>query len=150
MAIAVALHCLAALLWVGGMFFAYVVLRPTAAQLDAPIRLQLWHGVFQRFFPWVWLSIATLLLTGLWMVIEVFGGMAQVGKYIHMMIGIGSLMILLFFHLYFAPYKKLGLYVKSSSWQEAGIQLNRIRRIVGINLLFGLCVVFIATYGRYI
>ena len=54
MSIALALHVLAITVWVGGMFFAYMVLRPIAAsQLQPPQRLPLWQGVFSRFFPWV-------------------------------------------------------------------------------------------------
>jgi uncharacterized membrane protein len=61
MAFGIAIHALAAVLWVGGMFFAYMVLRPSAGPLEAPVRLQLWDRVFSRFFPWVWASVATLL-----------------------------------------------------------------------------------------
>ncbi len=49
-----ALHVLAAVLWVGGMFFAWMVLRPAAvAVLQAPERLRLWAEVFRRFVQWV-------------------------------------------------------------------------------------------------
>ena len=48
------LHVLAALVWVGGMFFAWMVLRPaTVAALDGPARLRLWVEVFRRFFGWM-------------------------------------------------------------------------------------------------
>ena len=39
MAFAIAIHTLAAAIWVGGMFFAYMVLRPSAGPLEAPVRL---------------------------------------------------------------------------------------------------------------
>jgi uncharacterized membrane protein len=44
-----AAHILAALFWVGGMAFAYMVLRPAAGALEAPARLTLWRDVFRRF-----------------------------------------------------------------------------------------------------
>lgn len=48
------IHLLAAIVWVGGMFFAYMVLRPAAVEvLEPPARLRLWNVVFRRFFPWV-------------------------------------------------------------------------------------------------
>ncbi|PIU17095.1 MAG: hypothetical protein COT19_02630, partial [Gallionellales bacterium CG08_land_8_20_14_0_20_59_87] len=48
------IHLLAVLVWVGGMFLAYVVLRPAAVEvLQPPQRLQLWDSVFRRFFNWV-------------------------------------------------------------------------------------------------
>ena len=40
-----ALHVLGAVLWVGGMFFALMVLRPSLAALSPPQRLDLGDGV---------------------------------------------------------------------------------------------------------
>ena len=48
MIILIALHVLAAVVWVGGMFFAYMVLRPSAGLLVAPARVALWQRVFGR------------------------------------------------------------------------------------------------------
>ena len=76
MTILVALHILAAVVWVGGMFFAYMVLRPSAGPLEPPARLALWQRVFGRFFPWVWASIAVLLISGYTMLFVHFGGFA--------------------------------------------------------------------------
>jgi len=149
--LAIALHILSAVLWVGGMFFAYQVLRPVAAQqLEPPQRLKLWTQVFRRFFPWVWVSIVLLLLSGYWMVFKLFGGMGSSGLHIHTMQALGWLMILLFLHLYFAPFRRLKEAVITEQWPEAGRRLNQIRHIVGINLSLGLIVIVIATAGRYL
>ncbi len=150
MSFAISLHILAAVLWVGGMFFAHQVLRPVAVQqFEPPRRLQLWVGVFKRFFPWVWVIVVALPVTGYWMVFRVFGGMASVGLHVHLMQGLGWLMILLYTHLYFAPFRKLKDAVITGDWPEGGRQLSRIRRTVGINLLIGLAVIAIAAGGRY-
>ncbi|MGV8935022.1 MAG: hypothetical protein ACOH1I_10380 [Gallionellaceae bacterium] len=51
------IHLLAVIVWVGGMFFAYVVLRPSAAEvLQPPERLRLWDKAFNLFFNWVWFT----------------------------------------------------------------------------------------------
>lgn len=150
-ALAISLHILSAVLWVGGMFFAHQVLRPVAVQqFQPPQRLQLWSQVFTRFFPWVWLSVVLLLVTGYWMVFKLFGGMTTVGLHIHIMQGLGWLMMLLYMHLYFAHFRRLKQAVVSEQWPEAGKQLNRIRLIVGINLSLGLIVIVVAAGGRYI
>lgn len=147
--IALALHVLSAALWVGGMFFAHQVLRPVAAaQLEPPARLRLWAGVFARFFPWVWLFVLLLPLTGYWLIFRLFGGMGAVGLSVHLMQGLGWVMILLYMHLFFAPFRRLKEAVVTEQWPEAGKQLNRIRRIVGVNLLLGLTVIAVATGGR--
>ena len=60
-AVANALHVLAAVVWVGGMFFAYVVLRPAVGDIEpASERLKLWARVFPRFFAWVWAVVIVL------------------------------------------------------------------------------------------
>jgi uncharacterized membrane protein len=147
--IAIALHLISAALWVGGMFFAYQILRPVAgAQLEPPARLRLWAGVFSRFFPWVWIFVILLPATGYWMAFTLFGGLAEVGIYIHIMQGLGWLMILIYMHLYFAPFRRLKEFVITEQWPEAGKQLDQIRQIVAVNLSLGLIVLIVAA-GRY-
>jgi len=148
---AIVLHILFAVLWVGGMFFAHQVLRPVAVQqFEPPQRLRLWTQVFRRFFPWVWVCIVLLLLSGYWMVFRLFGGMSGIGLHIHIMQALGWLMILLYMHLYFAPFRRLKEAVITEQWPEAGKRLNQIRLIVGINLVLGLVVTAIAAGGRYL
>ncbi|WP_286236961.1 CopD family protein [Neptuniibacter halophilus] len=149
MSIALPLHLLAAIIWVGGMFFAYVCLRPVAAELlEAPQRLQLWCGVFRRFFTWVGIAILTLIISGHGM-IALFGGFAQIGIHVHIMLATGYLMMLIFGHLYFSPFKKLKRAVAAQEWPAAGKQLNTIRKIVGINLGLGLFTAVVATGGKF-
>ena len=151
MGIALLLHALAAVVWVGGMFFAYVVLRPVAAgQLQPPQRLALWAGVFGKFFPWVFAAIVILLLTGFWMVFAFYGGFGAVGPYVHTMLWLGIVMMLIFMHVYFAPFKRLKLAVAAEDWTTGSAKLAQIRLLIAINLALGLCVVAIASGGRYL
>lgn len=151
MSIALFLHILAAVVWVGGMFFAHVVLRPVAAsQLEPPVRLTLWVGVFKRFFPLVFAAIATLLVTGYWMVLSFYGGFAAVGLHVHIMVWTGYVMILIFFHVFFAPFKRLKRAVAAEDWATGGKSLAQIRSLVGVNLLVGLAIIAIASGGRYL
>lgn len=149
--ILLALHVLAAVIWIGGMFFAHVVLRPTAAaQLEPPVRLKLWVGVFNRFFPFVWIAVLLLPITGYIMVFSFYQGFEHAPTYIHIMNGLGILMILIYLHIFFAPYKRLKLAVTSENWPEGGKKINQIRMMVGINLVIGLIVVAVAAAGRYL
>lgn len=151
MSVAIGLHILAAIVWVGGMFFAYMVLRPVAAsQLEPPARLTLWAACFDRFFVWVWLAAALLPLSGYWILFAVLGGMANAGLYLHLMQGIAWVMIALFAYLYFVPYRRLKEAVEAGDWPSGGQALAAIRRIVGTNLLLGLLTAVIATSGRYL
>lgn len=151
MSILIVLHTLAAVVWVGGMFFVYVILRPTAGQLLEPsLRLDLWRGVFRRFFVWVWLAVVLLPITGLWMIFVYLGGIANVGWPVHVMLTLGVIMILLYLHLFFAPYKHLRRAVDAGDHETGARSLNQIRMIVGINLVLGLIVIAVATGGRYL
>src|SRR5271163_2711170 len=146
---ALIVHILAAIVWVGGMFFAHQVLRPAAAMLEPGPRLILWSHVLGRFFAWVIAAIMLLLLSGYALVFGVFGGFRAIGLYIHLMQGLGILMILLFLHLYFAPWRRFRMAVARQDWAEGGRQLGRIRTIVTINLVLGLVVAAIGGSGRY-
>lgn len=151
MSISIALHVIAAILWVGGMFFAHMILRPSAVQvLEPPLRLALWVQVFKRFFFWVWLSIIVILATGYWMVFDKYGGFANLPTYIHIMHGLGIVMVLIYMHVFFAPYRKLRHAVIVEDYLEGGRKLGQIRTLVGINILLGLATAAVATAGRYL
>ncbi|WP_455199083.1 CopD family protein [Kaarinaea lacus] len=151
MAIAISMHLLAAVVWVGGMFFAYMALRPVAASLlEPPIRLPLWSQTFSRFFPWVWVSVITLLVSGFWMVFSFYGGFGAVRTHIHLMTGIGLVMVLLFMHVFFAPYRRMKKALEGGHIPEAGRRLAQIRVIIAINLVLGLVVSVIGSAGRYL
>lgn len=151
MTLAIALHLLAAVIWVGGMFFAYMALRPVAGSLlEPPLRLALWAQVFRRFFPWVWAAVVVLLASGFWMIFAGFGGMANVGMHVHLMLTLGIVMMLLFGHLYFGPFRRLEQAVANETWPDAAANLNKIRLLVAVNLGLGLLVVAIASAGHYL
>ncbi|HSP56726.1 MAG TPA: CopD family protein [Halomonas sp.] len=151
MAIALSLHLLAAVLWVGGMFFAWMILRPVAATLlEPPARLSLWLGVFRRFFPWVWGAIIILLATGFWMLFGVYGGMAGAGWHVHLMLITGLAMMAIFLHIWFAPYSRLGRAVIEEDWAAGAKQLGKIRQLIGLNLSLGLITVAVASGGRFL
>ena len=151
MSIAVTLHLLAAVIWVGGMFFAHQMLRPVAAELlEPPLRQPLWVGVFGRFFPWVWVAIITIPLTGYWMLFNYFGGMGTEKLYIHVMHGLGLLMIAIYLYVYFVPYQGLKRAVAAQIWPEGKQHIDRIRDMVGINMVLGLITIAVATGGRYL
>lgn len=151
MGVAVLLHVVVVVIWVGGMFFAHQVLRPVAVdQLEPPQRLRLWVGVFGRFFPWVWASIAIILLTGLWVIFAIFGGFANAGMHVHLMFGLGLVMMMIFMHVFFAPYKRLKAAVAAEDWPAGGQALAQIRKLVGINTLIGILTIALASGGRYL
>ncbi|KAB2880267.1 MAG: hypothetical protein F9K38_10300 [Pseudorhodoplanes sp.] len=148
-ALLLGVHVLAAVFWVGGMAFAYMILRPAAGPLDGPVRLTLWRNVFSRFLPAVAVSIAALLISGYGMLFHDFGGFRRAGLHIHVMQGTGLLMMLLYLHLYFAPWPRFQKAVRAAEWPVAGRQLAQIRRLVAANLVLGVVTVIAGSAGRY-
>ena len=149
MGISLALHILSIILWVGGMFFAHMILRPAAvAELEPPIRLKLWRHVFNRFFPWVWVAIVIAPLTG-FLLLAPYGGFSQAPLHIHIMTAVGSLMVVIFLYVYFVPFKNLKARLDEQDIPAAAGQLNKIRALVGANIVLGIITAVTATAGKY-
>jgi uncharacterized membrane protein len=148
--ILVALHVLAAIIWVGGMFFAYMMVRPAMGELQPPDPVKMWGRIFDKFFNWVWLAIIVLLGTGYGMLLGPFGGFADLPLYLHVMQMLGLVMVALFTHLYFAPWKRLKNALAADDYPIAAKQIPTIRRIVAINLTIGLVNAAIGAGGRYL
>ncbi|MCP1673021.1 putative membrane protein [Natronocella acetinitrilica] len=150
MSIANLLHVLFAVIWVGGMFFAWVILRPVAvATLEPPERLMLWRRVLAKFFVWVWKAAIIVPFSGYWLAFTMSGRMAQWPLHIHLMHGLGLVMVLLFLLVFFLPFRRLRAAVDARDWATGAEALGAIRRLVGINLVLGLVVVAIASGGRF-
>ena len=146
LAIPLFLHEVATVVWIGGMFFAHFALRPTLKQaLEPPARIQVALGVFRRFFPWVWASIATLWLTGIWVSILVFK--EKVGLHVLIMAGIALLMTLVFVYLFVMPYRKMRIAVEYENWRWASAKFSNIRKLMALNLMLGLLTVAVAVSG---
>src|SRR5688572_26587132 len=130
------LHLAGAIFWMGGMAFMVLALRPAAhTLLEPPVRLPLMAQVLRRFFAVVIASIAVLLVTGVWLLLQARGGRAPMGW--HVMSGLGIVMMLVFGHIFFAPYRRLKAAVAASDWPEGGKRMNQIALLVKINLGLG-------------
>ncbi len=148
--IALTLHTLTAVIWVGGMFAIYVCLRPALAALDQPAdRVKIAAATFAKFFPWVWLSILVLFATGYLMLFTTQGGFAFAGLHVHIMQGLAWVMTLLFAWLYWGAWSDLRDAVAKENWPQAGQDLARIRKIIAVNLPLGLIVVAVGASGRW-
>ncbi len=135
-----ALHVLCAVIWVGGMFFAYVVLRPSLSVLDPPQRIALHGQVFRRFFLVIWHAMPVIVLSGFAMIFAVFGGMAGVRWNVHVMMLLGLIMAAIFLAIFFGPYRAFRA-------SPGPAPLDSIRKLIAINLVLGLLTSVIAVLG---
>ncbi len=150
MATLYSLHIFAVMVWIGGMFFAHMALRPTVATvLQPPERLTVLAGVFTRFFIWVKVSIVLLFVSGLWL-IHIHGSFAKAGWHVHLMLLIAVLMTIIFGVIYAKPFKALKSAVATKQWPAGAAAMAQIRQLVGINLLLGLFVMVVGVSGRYL
>jgi uncharacterized membrane protein len=145
-ALAVVLHQLGTIVWVGGMFFAHVALRPAVNELlEPPQRLSLMRRVLGRFFGWVWFAILLLWASGLWIFLGHFGGKA--GIHVHAMMGIAAVMTALFLYIWFVPFRRMKAAVSASDWPGAAARLGLIRPIILVNLVLGLITAVLGSAG---
>jgi uncharacterized membrane protein len=130
------LHLAAAIFWMGGMAFMVLALRPAAhAQLPPPQRLPLMLQVMRRFFTVVIASIVVLLATGGPLLMQVPGAQAPRGW--HVMAGLGVLMVLVFGHIFFGPFRRARAAVAAQDWPDGGKRMNQIALLVKVNLAIG-------------
>ncbi len=150
-ALSIALHTVAALVWVGGMFFAHMVLRPAASHLEPLERLHLWSRVLPRFFAWVWAAVLVLLTTGYGVLLTGYrGGITGGNLHIDIMQVTGLIMAALFVFLYFVPFARFKQAVARNDMAQAALAQATVRKVVGINLILGLFTVFIGAAGTFV
>ncbi len=141
------LHLASAMVWVGGMFFAYFCLRPAAvAVLEPAQRLPLWAATFQRFLRYAAIAVLLLLFSGLSMLLQVGFAAAPLGWKLMMLFGLT--MALGFAYVYGVAYRRLCQYCAAAQWKLAGAALNQIRQLVGINLVLAGAVLVAAVFAR--
>lgn len=146
--LAFALHVVFAALWVGGMAFAILALRPALAALEPPQRLALMGRVHKRFFLIVWHAMPIVLLTGYWLLFGHFGGFRGVGWHVHLMHLTGLLMAAIYLAIFFGPWRAMRAALAAGDLPGAAAANERIRLLVTTNLLLGLLTLGIAAWGR--
>jgi uncharacterized membrane protein len=140
-------HLVGVVVWVGGMFFAYLCLRPAAAELLAPApRLRLWRGVLARFFVWVAWAAALIAASGL-SLLTLHGG-ARVPLGWHLMSASGMAMIAIYLYVVAGPFVALKRALDAEDWPAGALALKRVRQWVAVNLTLGLLTIGLATLGR--
>ncbi len=136
-----AVHVLCAVIWVGGMFFAYVVLRPSMSVLEPIQRIALHTQVFRRFFLVVWHAMPLILLTGFAVLFGFYGGPAFVGWNVHLMMLLGLIMSAIFLLIVFGPYAR---FRRTTDRNTAAASIDRIRKLIAVNLVLGIVTVVVA------
>ena len=136
-----AVHVLCAVIWVGGMFFAYVVLRPSVAILEPMQRIALHTQIFRRFFLVIWHVMPLILLSGFGVLYGFYGGPAHVPWNINAMMALGLIMSGVFLFIVFGPYAR---FRRTTERATLVAMMERIRKLILVNLVLGVVVVVVA------
>jgi uncharacterized membrane protein len=139
-----AVHLIGVAVWIGGMAFAILVLRPALRVLEPPQRLALHAQVFRRFFLVVWHAMPLVLLSGYAMLFGIYGGFGGADWSVHVMHGLGLLMATVFVVLFFGPW---GDFRREASASAKAAAVARIRLLVTINLVVGVLTIAVAALG---
>ncbi len=138
------IHLVAAILWMGGMAFMLLALRPAAlAVMDPQSRARLMGAVWQRFFLIVIVSIVALFTTGTNLYTTAFRaakaatGSGSVPLGWNLMLVIGIVMMLIFGHIYFAGFRKFKRAVAAAEWPVAAKAAAQVQTLVMANFVLG-------------
>ncbi len=136
-----AIHILSIVVWVGGMIFAVLVVRPSMAALEPAQRIALHNRVFRRFFLVVWHAMPIALLSGFAMIFGILGGFAKLPWNVNAMMAIGLIMAAIFLVIVFGPYRR---FRSAISTARAAASAERIRQLIVINVVLGVINIFLA------
>ncbi|MCI0752703.1 CopD family protein [Teichococcus vastitatis] len=149
MTLAYVIHLLGAVLWVGGMAFGLLALRPALAGLAGPQRLAVLEAAYRRFFLVVWHAMPAMLITGYILVFWWFGGFAGAGWHVHVMHLTGLIMAAIFVLLFLGPWRRMRGALAAGDTASAGAAAERLRWMITANLVLGLVTVAVAGWGRF-
>jgi uncharacterized membrane protein len=147
------LHLGAAVIWLGGMFFALFCLRPAAAGLPPPVRLPFMADVLGRFFSVVLWAALAVVASGTAMMGRAVQTTHQTGAAFNVpadwlvMAGLGLLMLAVFAYVRLVLYRRLQQAIAAQDWPVGGAALNEIRFWVAANLGFGTLAVAVVLLG---
>ncbi|MHB1705391.1 MAG: CopD family protein [Acidithiobacillus sp.] len=150
MLIAQFFHVLAVVIWIGGIFMLNLMLAPLLARFITvqDQRALLLYGLLKRFFAWVWLAGATLVVTGYGMVF-LYGGFGTLSLAMWIMVVLGTSMVLLALHVFFAPLRQMGRAIGQQDWKAAGRAAARVRFFSGINLFLAFPTILAGVWGIF-
>ena len=83
------LHVMGVVVWVGGMFFAHMALRPSVQSLAPPERLSLLAATLSRFMAWVAVAVVANHASG----VAMMALMGPVGLHVHAITAVGIAMM---------------------------------------------------------
>ena len=153
-----AVHLLAVIVWVGGMFFMLMCLRPAVHEvLEAPARVRLMHATLRRFLRIVGLAVAVAVLRQRrgddrhWpgAIARAAGLAFNMPLDWYAMVALFFVMLAVFLHVRLALFPRVERAVTAEAWPDGAARRSAaIRWEVAINLVLGIFIVVIGAARR--
>jgi len=148
-----AIHLLAVIVWVGGMAFVLLCLRPAVRVLEPPARIALMHATMRRFLGAVGVAIAVIFVCGITMVAIAWSTATRAGLRFNMpldwyaMFAVFFVMLALFVHIRTILFRRLDAAFREQRWGDGASVLGTIRWEVSANLILGAFVTVLVRLG---
>jgi uncharacterized membrane protein len=143
------LHLIGVVVWVGGMFFMLHCLRPSLAAIDGPQRPKLMLAVQGKFFKMVTVALVLIWGSGLAMLYSaISNGLKPWPIGWHIMITLAALMTVIFFYLRFSLFAQATRAFEAETPGLLGPLMEKIRKLVMVNMVLGFVVIAAAIFGR--
>lgn len=146
---AVALHVMAAFVWLGGMFYASVAVALTTGSQQPLASAGHLARELRRFFPVLCLCAALLLVSSLYLVFGGFRGPHHAPAFVNLMLLRDLFMVFLVLLAWLVAYPRLrrGLEQENPRLVRGG--LYRMLLVGLINLVLGTIVFFVVMTGSF-
>jgi uncharacterized membrane protein len=138
------IHLVAGIVWMGGMTFMLLALRPSVLEILEPQpRARLMGAVWGRFFRVVVVAVVALFITGgslystSFRAMKESTGVGSVPLGMNLMLVIGVVMMLIFGHIYFAGFKKFKRALAAGEGPVAAKAAAQIHTLVVANFVLG-------------
>ena len=136
MRVALWLHLCGIVVWVGGMFFAQMALRPSVGALPPPQRLPLLAAVMTHFLGWAALAIVLVFGSGAVMLGAGVSALADAPA-VRAMAGIAVVMTVIYLYIVARPLRVLRRAVAAADWPAGAAAMATLRTLVLVNLVLG-------------
>jgi uncharacterized membrane protein len=148
MTLALPIHIVAIVVWLGGLFLMSLVVQPSIRGLDSRLALSLWSRTLSRFMVWGSVSLIAIVASGIALVNLRFGGFSGMPTLHRLNMVIGIPAIALFAYVALVKWQRARRALARGDSIAAETSIRTIRRLMAIILAFGLIASIVSAVGR--
>lgn len=147
-AVCLVLHMLAAIVWVGGVFFVRAILLPALSGWDNGERFAALGLILPAFFRSIWGAVVVLLLTGYGVLLFGYSdGLGGGGVHVDIMQAVGWVLIFAFVYLDFGPFRLFLRAKEAGDTERALSKLQELQTGLSLTLALGVLTAIVGVSG---